>query len=93
MLASGKQLQEKLSQHLDVVEMQIAHQIAHKSDAFFRAVASHDSVREEIATALHAVQQLRRRVHHLDHSVTLDSLQGNPLLPSFTEFPCFFNGP
>jgi vacuolar protein sorting-associated protein 54 len=75
-LQSGKLLQEKLSHHLDVIEMQIANQIAHKSDAFFQAVASHDTVREEIGRALTAVQALRLKVKNIDATVAQDSLKG-----------------
>ena len=78
-LQSGKLLQEKLSHHLDVIEMQIAHQIAHKSDAFFQAVASHDTVREEIGRALTAVQALRLKVKNIDATVAQDSLKGKIL--------------
>lgn len=75
-LKSGKLLQEKLSHYLDLIEMQIAHQISHKSDAFFQAVASHDSVREELGKALINVQGLRSKVNHIDAMLVHDSLKG-----------------
>ena len=74
-LNSGKVLQEKLSHHLDIIEMQIAYQISHKSEAFFQAVASHDVVREEIGRALTAVQGLRLRVKNLDASMAQGALK------------------
>lgn len=76
-LGSGKPLQEKLSYYLDLIEMQIAHQISHKSDAFFQAVASHDAVREELGKALTAVKALRLKVNQVDVTVVQGSLKGN----------------
>lgn len=75
-LSSGKGLQEKLSYYLDLIEMQIAHQISHKSDAFFQAVASHDTVREELGKALTAVKALRLQVTHVDSTQVQGSLKG-----------------
>ena len=75
-LVSGKTLQEKLSYYLDLIEMQIAHQISHKSDAFFQAVASHDTVREELGKALTAVQAMRLKVTHVDKTQVQGSLKG-----------------
>ncbi len=56
--------------------MQIAHQISHKSDAFFQAVASHDAVREELGKALTAVKALRLKVNNVDVTVVQGSLKG-----------------
>lgn len=75
-LGTGKSLQEKLSYYLDLIEMQIANQISHKSDAFFQAVASHDAVREELGKALTAVKALRLKVKHVDATLVQGSLKG-----------------
>lgn len=75
-LGTGKTLQEKLSYYLDLIEMQIAHQISHKSDDFFQAVASHDAVREELGKALTAVKALRLKVNHVDATHVQGSLKG-----------------
>ena len=75
-LTSGKTLQEKLSHYLDLIEMQIAHQISHKSEDFFQAVASHDIVREELGKALTAVKALRLKVKLVDGTVVQGSLKG-----------------
>lgn len=56
--------------------MQIAHQISHKSDDFFQAVASHDAVREELGKALTAVKALRLKVKHVDVTHVQGSLKG-----------------
>lgn len=78
-LGTGKSLQEKLSHYLDLIEMQIANQISHKSDAFFQAVASHDAVREELGKALAAVKALRLKVKQVDVTLVQGSLKGNPV--------------
>ena len=75
-LDSGKVLQEKLSHYLDVIEMQIGHQISQKSDAFFQAVASHDIVREELGKALIAVKGVRLNVNQFDSNHIQGSLKG-----------------
>ncbi|EFX75401.1 hypothetical protein DAPPUDRAFT_323315 [Daphnia pulex] len=74
-LGTGKTLQEKLSYYLDLIEMQIAHQISHKSEDFFQAVASHDAVREELGKALTAVKALRLKVNHVDATHVQGSLK------------------
>ncbi len=92
-LGTGKTLQEKLSYYLDLIEMQIAHQISHKSDDFFQAVASHDAVREELGKALTAVKALRLKVNHVDATHVQGSLKGVfNIINLIIEFiPFFFN--
>lgn len=85
-LSTGKPLQEKLSYYLDLIEMQIAHQISHKSDAFFQAVASHDAVREELGKALTAVKALRLKVNQVDVTVVQGSLKGIFSQENFVHF-------
>ena len=92
-LGTGKTLQEKLSYYLDLIEMQIAHQISHKSDDFFQAVASHDAVREELGKALTAVKALRLKVNHVDVTHVQGSLKGTLHLiinPIIAFIPIFF---
>lgn len=75
-LGCSKTLQEKWSYYLDLIEMQIAHQIAHKSEAFFQAVASHDVVRDGLGNALEATRSLRQRVQNVDRTCVQGSLRG-----------------
>ena len=75
-LESGKLLQEKLSYYLDLIEMQIGQQISQKSEDFFQAVASHDTVREELGNALTAVKALRLNVNQVDATLVQGSLKG-----------------
>lgn len=43
-VSSSKLLQEKLSHYLDMVEIAIVRQISLRSDAFFKAMSSHDQL-------------------------------------------------
>ena len=49
----------QLTHYLDLVEVQIARQIADKSEAFFDAMSSHDSLMEQLTQASGAVRELR----------------------------------
>ena len=49
----------QLTHYLDLVEVQIARQIADKSEAFFDAMSSHDSLMEQLTQAAAAVRALR----------------------------------
>lgn len=74
-IASGKLLQEQLSHYLDMVEVQIAHQVAHKSDAFFMAMRSHDALMEQMTETIDVVKALRGSVRRLDETLVQDSLK------------------
>ncbi|XP_043210822.1 vacuolar protein sorting-associated protein 54-like [Amphibalanus amphitrite] len=68
--SADKVLQEKLTHYLDLVEVQIARQIADKSEAFFDAMSSHDSLMEQLKKASVAVRTLRQRMQYtLEHDV------------------------
>ncbi|CAG9862352.1 unnamed protein product [Phyllotreta striolata] len=69
------ELQDELSHHLDVVEEQIAQQVSQKSGAFFHAMTSHDSIMEEMGTALQEVKALRSKVQRVDKAFARDSLR------------------
>lgn len=45
------ELQEELSQYLDIVEEQISKQVSQKSGAFFHAMTSHDTIMEKMGVA------------------------------------------
>ena len=49
----------QLTHYLDLVEVQIARQIADKSEAFFDAMSSHDSLMDQLTQASGAVRALR----------------------------------
>lgn len=46
-----------------MVEVQIAHQVAHKSDAFFLAMRSHDALMEQMTETISVVKSLRYAFH------------------------------
>ncbi|XP_053672696.1 vacuolar protein sorting-associated protein 54 [Anopheles nili] len=72
---SSRQLQERLSHYLDIVEVLIAKQVADKSSAFFHAMTSQDAIMEQMTEALANVQRLRGRIQQIDDTVVKESLQ------------------
>jgi vacuolar protein sorting-associated protein 54 len=49
----------QLSHYLDTVEVQIAQQVAQKSEAFFHAMTSHDTLMEQLTQTITVVKALR----------------------------------
>lgn len=72
---SVKLLQEKLSHYLDIVEVQIARQIALRSDVFFHAMLSHDALMEQLSTTGMAVKVLRDKINFTDQVLVRGSLR------------------
>ncbi|XP_037078466.1 vacuolar protein sorting-associated protein 54-like [Pollicipes pollicipes] len=67
----GRRWSHELTHYLDIVEVQIARQIADKSEAFFDAMSSHDSLMEQLSQASRSVRALRERTKFtLEHEVT-----------------------
>ncbi|XP_031829254.2 VPS54 subunit of GARP complex scat [Nomia melanderi] len=69
-----KQMQEKLSHYLDVVEVKIAEQVASKSQAFFHAMTSHDALMEQLTQTITVLKALRKNIHQVDRHLVNDSL-------------------
>ncbi|XP_034944427.1 vacuolar protein sorting-associated protein 54 [Chelonus insularis] len=69
-----KHHQEKLSQHLDIIEMRIAEQVASKSQAFFQAMTSHDVLMEQLTQTITVLKALRKNIHQIDQDFVIDSL-------------------
>ncbi|KAG7204995.1 hypothetical protein KM043_005380 [Ampulex compressa] len=69
-----KQMQEKLSYYLDVVEVRIAEQVASKSQAFFHAMTSHDALMEQLTQTITVLKALRKNIHQVDKHLVKDSL-------------------
>ncbi|CAG9785569.1 unnamed protein product [Diatraea saccharalis] len=63
-------LQETLSTYLDVIEMKISKQVAQKSDAFFHAMLSHDTIMEQMERATKTVKQTRQNIKKLKQNLT-----------------------
>ncbi|XP_049278060.1 vacuolar protein sorting-associated protein 54 [Anopheles funestus] len=72
---SSRQLQERLSHYLDIVEVLIAKQVADKSSAFFHAMTSQDAIMEQMTDALANVQRLRGKIQQIDDMIVKESLQ------------------
>ncbi|XP_063982746.1 vacuolar protein sorting-associated protein 54 isoform X1 [Diachasmimorpha longicaudata] len=69
-----KNLQEKLSHYLDIVEVRIAEQVASKSQAFFIAMTSHDALMEQLTQTITVLKALRSNIHQIDKTLVQDSL-------------------
>ncbi|XP_072938540.1 vacuolar protein sorting-associated protein 54 [Epargyreus clarus] len=65
-----RSLQETLSTYLDVIEMKISKQVAQKSDAFFHAMLSHDTIMEQMARAVKTVQGTRLNIKGVKTNLT-----------------------
>ncbi|XP_053666941.1 vacuolar protein sorting-associated protein 54 [Anopheles marshallii] len=72
---SSRQLQERLSHYLDIVEVLIAKQVADKSSAFFHAMTSQDAIMEQMTDALANVKRLRGKIQQIDDMIVKESLQ------------------
>lgn len=70
-----RSLQETLSTYLDVVEMKISKQVAQKSDAFFHAMLSHDTIMEQMARAVRTVQNTRKDIKSVKENLSESALQ------------------
>lgn len=72
---SDRMVQEELSHYLDIVEVQIAKQVSQKSDAFFHAMTSHDTIMEQMSSACLEVRTLRAHVQRVDRDLAQNSLR------------------
>ncbi|XP_078086561.1 vacuolar protein sorting-associated protein 54 isoform X3 [Mustelus asterias] len=73
--ASSRLLQEKLTHYLDVVEVNIAHQISLRSDAFFHAMTSQHELQDYLTKTSQAVKMLRDKIAQIDKVMCEGSLQ------------------
>uniref|UniRef100_A0A8B9FXT3 Vacuolar protein sorting-associated protein 54 n=1 Tax=Amazona collaria TaxID=241587 RepID=A0A8B9FXT3_9PSIT len=73
--ASSKLLQEKLSHYLDIVEVNIAHQISLRSEAFFHAMTSQHELQDYLRKTSQAVKLLREKIAQIDKVMCEGSLQ------------------
>ncbi|XP_015284735.1 PREDICTED: vacuolar protein sorting-associated protein 54 [Gekko japonicus] len=84
--ASSKLLQEKLSHYLDIVEVNIAHQISLRSEAFFHAMTSQHELQDYLRKTSLAVKMLRDKIGQIDKVMCEGSL--NVLRLSLTKINC-----
>ncbi|KAM4771510.1 vacuolar protein sorting-associated protein 54 [Rhinophrynus dorsalis] len=73
--ASSKLLQEKLSHYLDVIEVNIAHQISLRSEAFFHAMTSQHELQDYLRNTSQAVKMLRDKISQIDRVMCEGSLR------------------
>ncbi|NXH13785.1 VPS54 protein, partial [Bucco capensis] len=73
--ASSRLLQEKLSHYLDIVEVNIAHQISLRSEAFFHAMTSQHELQDYLRKTSQAVKLLRERISQIDKVMCEGSLR------------------
>lgn len=72
--ASSRLLQEKLSHYLDIVEVNIAHQISLRSEAFFHAMTSQHELQDYLKKTSQAVKMLRDKISQIDKVMCEGSL-------------------
>ncbi|XP_041033070.1 vacuolar protein sorting-associated protein 54 isoform X1 [Carcharodon carcharias] len=72
---SSRLLQEKLTHYLDIVEVNIAHQISLRSDAFFHAMTSQHELQDYLTKTSQAVKMLRDKIAQIDKVMCEGSLQ------------------
>ncbi|XP_030052013.1 vacuolar protein sorting-associated protein 54 isoform X2 [Microcaecilia unicolor] len=72
--ASSKLLQEKLSHYLDIIEVNIAHQISLRSEAFFHAMTSQHELQDYLRKTSQAVKVLRDKIAQIDKVMCKGSL-------------------
>lgn len=72
-MSSSKLLQEKLSHHLDLVEVAIVRQISVQSDAFFDAMTSHEDLNVFLQKMLASVHQLKLKIGAIGENITKKS--------------------
>ncbi|XP_014820113.1 PREDICTED: vacuolar protein sorting-associated protein 54 isoform X2 [Calidris pugnax] len=73
--ASSRLLQEKLSHYLDIVEVNIAHQISLRSEAFFHAMTSQHELQDYLRKTSQAVKLLREKIAKIDKIMCEGSLR------------------
>ncbi|XP_067943654.1 vacuolar protein sorting-associated protein 54-like isoform X2 [Watersipora subatra] len=72
---SQKLYQEKLSHYLDIVEVQIARQVALKSDAFFHVMSSHEELQSRLAACTSTIHTLRSKMRELSSRLIQNPLR------------------
>ncbi|KAK6488767.1 vacuolar protein sorting-associated protein 54-like isoform X1 [Huso huso] len=85
-VASSRLLQEKLSHYLDVVEVNIAHQISLRSEAFFHAMTSQHELQDYLKNTSQAVKVLRDKIAQINKVMCEGSL--NILRQALTRNNC-----
>lgn len=70
-----RQLQEKLSHYLDIVEIRIARQVSQKSSTFFHAMTSQDVIMKEMNSAMNIVRDMRKSLQTLQQTIVMNAIR------------------
>eukprot|EP00911_Craspedida_sp_UC1_P002504 UC1_evm1s1861 len=62
MMTSSRLQQERLSHYLDIIEVELARQIAMRSERFFGAVSSHEELAATVALTVSQIASYRKRL-------------------------------
>ncbi|KAM2567861.1 hypothetical protein TB1_010169 [Malus domestica] len=70
-----KDLQQILTDYLDVIEQRLASQISNRSGDFFQVMSSVDSVMDELSLAIKSVTQLRRKCTKINENLMMPNMK------------------
>lgn len=74
-LYTSLSLQEKLSHYLDMVEIALVKQISLQSEAFFKAMTSHELLHDDLEITLKKVQNILSQIRCIDRNVVKSLLK------------------
>jgi len=74
-LYTSLSLQEKLSHYLDMVEIALVKQISLQSEAFFKAMTSHELLHDDLEITLKKVQNILSQIRCIDRNVVKNLLK------------------
>lgn len=75
LLGNSSILQEKLSWHIDTVELHLIREISKASQSFFSTLDELQSINEKASTCLSNIRRLRKELADVDENVALKGLQ------------------
>lgn len=70
-----KELQQNLTDYLDIIEEKLASQISNRSGDFFQVMSSVDSVMDELSLAIKSVTNLRKKCSSLNENLILPNMK------------------
>jgi len=77
-----KDLQQKLTDYLDIIEERLASQISNRSGDFFQVMSSVDSVMDELSLAIKSVTSLRSKCSKLNETLIMPNMKNIQLSKS-----------
>lgn len=70
-----RELQQSLTDYLDIIEEKLASQISNRSGDFFQVMSSVDSVMDELSLAIKSVTNLRKKCARLNTSIVVPNMK------------------